>query len=180
MLAELAQQGRSVNASDVVMIEPLKASLFVERKVNDGDYGATTVGIHFPVELPLSSGDSAADVLAVDAAIKEGFWIAKAHVFEQIGRKFEDKDGVLLEVIEKVFPNSQEVAAPRGGGNGGNRPPVAPAAGMPDECEGCGGTDFYDNRPQKAEGKYSAKYPDFKCKNKDCAKAVWLSKKGGR
>ena len=43
------------------------------------------------------------------------------------------------------------------------------------ECPICGGP-MYDNR----ETKKSPKQPDYKCKDKDCDKAIWLEPKGGK
>lgn len=41
------------------------------------------------------------------------------------------------------------------------------------QCPDCGGP-MWDNR----ETKRSPKQPDYKCKNKQCDKAVWLEKRG--
>ena len=41
------------------------------------------------------------------------------------------------------------------------------------QCPDCGGA-MWDNR----ETKRSPKRPDYKCKNRQCDKAVWLEKKG--
>ncbi len=41
------------------------------------------------------------------------------------------------------------------------------------QCPDCGGA-MWDNR----ETKKSPKQPDYKCKNKQCDKAVWLEKRG--
>lgn len=41
-------------------------------------------------------------------------------------------------------------------------------------CPDCGGA-MWDNR----ESKRSPKQPDYKCKNKQCDKAVWLQKRDG-
>ncbi len=40
------------------------------------------------------------------------------------------------------------------------------------QCPDCGGA-MWDNRETK-----KGKQPDYKCKNRDCSKAVWLEKKG--
>lgn len=42
-------------------------------------------------------------------------------------------------------------------------------------CPKCSG-ETYDNRPKKASGEYSAKSPDFKCKNKECGGVIWPDK----
>lgn len=42
-------------------------------------------------------------------------------------------------------------------------------------CPKCGG-DVYDNRADKASGEKSAKWPDFKCKDKTCDWAQWPEK----
>jgi hypothetical protein len=54
-------------------------------------------------------------------------------------------------------------------------PKASPASDVP-ACPDCGG-DMYDNRPQKATGEFKANSPDFKCKNKDCNKAIWPKRK---
>lgn len=36
------------------------------------------------------------------------------------------------------------------------------------KCPACGSVKVYDNRADKAAGKRTKKYPDFKCANKDC------------
>lgn len=46
-------------------------------------------------------------------------------------------------------------------------------------CKQCGGNEFYDNRAKKASGEYKQNAADGKCKNKSCAKAVWLPKGDG-
>jgi hypothetical protein len=51
-----------------------------------------------------------------------------------------------------------------------SRPNLA-NAGAP-LCPTCGG-DCWDNRPKKASGQFSAKSPDFKCKNKVCGGVIW-------
>jgi hypothetical protein len=35
---------------------------------------------------------------------------------------------------------------------------------------------MWDNRPKKASGQFSAKSPDFKCKNQDCGGVIWPPK----
>ena len=45
------------------------------------------------------------------------------------------------------------------------------------ECPKCGGP-VYDNRADKASGKKGKKWPDFKCKDRDCNFAKWLKPKG--
>lgn len=44
------------------------------------------------------------------------------------------------------------------------------------KCPDCGG-EMWDNRPKKKSGEFSAKSPDFKCRNKDCGKVIWPKKK---
>lgn len=46
-------------------------------------------------------------------------------------------------------------------------------------CPDCGGA-LWDNREKKANGSFSAKSPDFSCKDKDgCNYGFWLESKGG-
>lgn len=42
-------------------------------------------------------------------------------------------------------------------------------------CPKCGGP-TWDNRPKKAAGTFSAKSPDFKCKDKTCDGVIWPDK----
>ena len=50
-----------------------------------------------------------------------------------------------------------------------------PASDVP-ECPQCAG-EMYDNRPQKKSGEFKPNSPDFKCRNKECGKAIWPEKK---
>lgn len=54
---------------------------------------------------------------------------------------------------------------------GGNGAKTEPAPDVPD-CPDCGGP-MWDNRGSKK----NPKQPDFKCKDGDCNKAIWLNKK---
>lgn len=47
------------------------------------------------------------------------------------------------------------------------------------QCPSCGG-EMFDNRADKASGARSAKWPDFKCKDRNCNKAIWPPKGGGQ
>lgn len=40
------------------------------------------------------------------------------------------------------------------------------------KCPECGGA-MWDNRPKKSTGEFSAKSPDFKCKDKNCEGVIW-------
>ena len=53
--------------------------------------------------------------------------------------------------------------------------PKAVVASDVPACPECGG-EMYDNRPEKLSGKFKPNSPDFKCKNKECAKAIWPPK----
>ncbi len=52
-------------------------------------------------------------------------------------------------------------------------PDFPPERKQPMQCPDCGGA-MWDNRQTKR----NPKQPDFKCKNKQCDKAVWLKPKG--
>ena len=163
--------------SDEVIIEAPKATIYVERKVQVRDYESMVVGMHYPVDLPLPEqfGERGADYLAaVDGAIKSAYVTVKAHIFEQLGLEFEDRNGVLIEKVAAKFEGAAEVQT-------NVRPLRAPdkkAAGQPESCASCGGTEFYDNRDRKASGEYKATYPDFKCRKQGCGKGIWLQKRG--
>ena len=50
---------------------------------------------------------------------------------------------------------------------------ATPADGAPPNCEACGGP-MWDNRKTK-----TGRQPDFKCRDRQCGKAVWLTPKPG-
>lgn len=62
------------------------------------------------------------------------------------------------------------------------KPPITTAApptyddDPPPSCPDCDGP-MWDNRRDKATGKSKPTYPDFKCKDRSCGKAVWIDKK---
>lgn len=43
------------------------------------------------------------------------------------------------------------------------------------QCPKCGGTEFWDNRLTKK----NPRGPDYRCKQRECGGAVWLTPKGG-
>jgi len=163
-------------AEEQVVITTPKSTVYIERSIQVRQYESLKVAIHYPVDFPIPPDEldsveaKAAYRAQVDTAIKEAYYIAKAHVYEQAGLTFEDRDGVLIEKVAKTFEGAAEVVT--------QRPPSAPrpqravAAGQPKRCENCSGSDFYDNRSSKANGKYKANAPDFKCKQ--CNKGIWL------
>jgi len=65
--------------------------------------------------------------------------------------------------------------------SGGSHPaPASEDTGLtPVVCETCGGP-VWDNRVDKASGKVSAKYPDWKCRDKACGWAGWDNSKSKR
>jgi len=50
------------------------------------------------------------------------------------------------------------------------------ADNSPGTCAKCNGP-IWDNRADKAAGKVSAKYPDWKCKDQDCGWVAWQDSK---
>lgn len=172
--------------SDETIIEAPKATLFVERSVKVRDYESLKVAMHFPVDLPVRTlyvdGQSGefqlgAYLTDLDEAIKAGFTTVKAHIFEQLGLEFEDKNGVLIEKVAAHFKGAAEIQTPRP--ERALKPvPSTPVEGQPATCAGCGGDKFFDNRQKKASGEYKSSAPDFKCANKPCSKGVWPEKRG--
>lgn len=171
-----------MSEAEVVVTAP-KATVYVERSIQVRQYESLKVGIHYPVELPMPTDDVHDGVWLeqVNNAIKGAFFTAKAHVYEQAGVKFDDKDGVLVEMVTAKFEGAAEVvASPRPSGAStavqAERPTVAPAptpASSGDKaCPECGGA-MWDNR----EGKKNPKAPDFKCKRADCDGIIWPPRK---
>jgi hypothetical protein len=163
--------------ADEVVVQAPKATVYVERSIQVRQYESLKVGIHFPVELPMpiENADSAAWLAATNEAIKGAFFTAKAHVYEQAGVHFEDKDGVLVEMVTAKFEGAAEVVAqpPR-------QAPAAPATEGDPKCPDCDGP-IYDNRPKKATGEYNPKAPDLRCQDKACGWVKWPPRgKGGR
>lgn len=50
--------------------------------------------------------------------------------------------------------------------------PQAPSRNGAAHCPICGGQ-MWDNRPKKADGSFSPKAPDFKCRDKTCEGVIW-------
>jgi hypothetical protein len=83
----------------------------------------------------------------------------------------EDFDRFLTNVNHTfgwLADNDFEPSSRRAGGDG----PSAEAAPDVPACPDCGG-EMWDNRADKK----SARAPDFKCKEKKCDKAIWLTAK---
>lgn len=162
------------NVSEDVVVEAPKATLFIERKVSPKQYESLTVGLHFPVELPLPAAtDSPASYAAACAvALTEGFAVLKVQVYDQLGIEYTDNNGVIAENIAAKIPGSTVAAstfkpvptvsqASTAGAQSGDVP----------SCPDCSGA-MYDNRV----GKRNPKGPDYKCKSTACNKAVWIKK----
>lgn len=165
----------------VVIVAP-KATVYVERAIQVRQYEPLKVGIHFPVDLPLVEVEGEGYHDAVDAAIKAAFFTAKAHVYEQAGVKFEDKDGVLVEMVTAKFEGSAEVVSsprptavpPPSSGDTRQGPNPATAGPVP-PCPDCG-SDQWDNRVKKYLGEYKPSASDFRCKSKSCGKSHWIGR----
>lgn len=169
-----------------VLIEAPKATLSIERSVQVRPYEQVKIGMFFPVNLPTGGppfGDSDEEKAyyeAVDKAVQDGFTTIKSHVFQQLGLEFEVKNGIIVESLIQTFPGSVEAppaANPNGQAQQAYKPPSAASPGVPESCPQCGGVGLYDNRADKASGKSKPTYPDFKCKDKACAKGIWLTKR---
>lgn len=165
------------NESEV--IQPLTATVgFVRKIAVNSQYNNTELSLYLPVEIPRVSdfdGDLEAYFKRVDENLRTGFTTAKGLVFEQLGLEYDDVNGILTEKVISHFPGATVEGASQ---QRPTAPASTPSAGMPAECPKCHGTDFYDNRPKKADGSYKANAPDFKCRAQGCGNGVWLKKKG--
>jgi len=61
----------------------------------------------------------------------------------------------------------------------GPKPSFPQADNVPHTCAKCNGP-IWDNRGDKAAGKVSSKYPDWKCKDQDCGWVAWVDAKPKR
>jgi hypothetical protein len=92
-----------------------------------------------------------------------------------LGLSAEDDDGAAARAGHK--PTTE---APQGGYRADSPPPPAKRAssakpvpsGFTPACPTCKGK-MWDNRPKKADGTFSAKSPDFKCRDKTCDGIIW-------
>jgi hypothetical protein len=133
---------------------------------------------HFSLEMEFSYPPEA-DLAAVAAMAADVFFQTKATVYEQAGLEMTlDEAGVLHEVVRKAIAADSTPAASGGGGGSAfpnpsdmNRPSHIKADVWRDLVENFG--DYYDNRPQKANGEYKSNAPDFK--HRDSGEAIWLT-----
>lgn len=102
---------------------------------------------------------------------------AAKEVYEEFdkrhGRPPSELEGKLA--ITFLLERIRETKRANGNGNG-NGKQDAPTPGAPEACPDCGGP-IWDNRSDKAAGKFGPKYPDFKCRDKTCDWAGWEKRK---
>ena len=150
--------------SDSTVVEAPHITVYFARKINDGNFGATEVGIHFPVDVADTEPETMERLYHVLA-------VAKATVYGQLGIEYTMDGQIVVEKVERAFPNSTEAPAASA-----PRPAASAPSGSPHAvfgtCAGCGGTDFWDNRQTK-----KGRQPDGKCKNRTCNKGIWLDSK---
>ena len=166
----------------------LQGTVGYERKVNleargGGKYESATASIFMQFEVD-PTVDS--DEILIEK-VRHAYLLARTSVFEQLGIPFQLSDGVAVELIGNAFPGAQvQAPVPSPPAQAAPTQPAsvpaasAPAAGeAPASCAKCGSTEgFWDNRENKASGKFNPKSPDFKCRNKACGNGVWLTAKG--
>lgn len=120
------------------------------------------------VPIPMPNGPTDAEFLAsVDQALLD----AKLSVWTALGIDYSVEDGVLVE--KPAAPAPRPAAT-----NGGNAAPRAAApSGHTSGDEKCGicGSFTYNNTAPGAKKKETS--PDYKCKNRDCGAAMWLTGK---
>lgn len=138
---------------------------------NGQQYDMHEASVSIPIPMPNGPTDE-----AFLASVDQGLLDAKVSVWTALGIEFTvSEDGSLLE-------KPQAQAAPRAasGGGGGNVTQLRPApAGVPDgdrqpdqSCGICGGATFNNTAPGAKKKPTS---PDYKCKNRECGAAMWLS-----
>lgn len=173
------------------------------RTVKVRDYESATAAVTITTVLDNLNGDRAANGDKILAAVRDGFFQAKAAVFDELGIQFDVSDsGVVMEAVRGTFGQVTEVhatpAAPAAPAAALAPPPAmtaapaaAPAAATADEPPYDAGT---QDREQKAANgrwaknrlqshpdefwdnrndKRNPKAPDFKHKNTGIG--VWLS-----
>lgn len=152
------------------------ATVYVSRKVSVKQYESMEVGIHLPVELPerIETDDDASYSLAVATSLQGGINLLKVQVFDSLGLKYTDEQGVIAETVEAHFAPPKASAPPRSAPAPSQAAPQADTTaadgGVP-ACPECKGA-MYDNRATK-----KGRQPDYKCKDRACNKAIWLDKK---
>lgn len=154
--------------------EPV-AYLKYEKKA--GDYNNEGVNVSIPIGIPAEGIGSQTFLKTVGETLEH----VKALAWDalRIEYTFDADKGVLVPNPAVAAPVLQ--AAPIGGGTP-PRPPAPPATGggavnpEPDQnCGVCGGPTFNNT----VTPKQNPRFPDFKCKNRDCQAAMWLTGKDG-
>lgn len=180
---------------------PTIGTVHFERKVQVRQYEAATASIFMQFEV-----DPDVDTTLQNA--KDAMAQSKALVFEELGLKFTvDDGGYVRELLDRHLGPTTEVgadessepqerparaaatarandnrrAAPSGGGNRAvNLDSVADRPDWLAACADCDGVEFWDNRAKIVAGEWKETSPHFKCARKDCGKAVWPPRKGGK
>ncbi len=159
-------------------INPLKGTVAFTRKISDGNYGGSEFFMSVQYDI-----DPTADGEQIIASARAAALQAKAVVFEQLGITHTlDESGVVTEQVVRAFPGTV-VTNDQGPAAGGDTPPHAGDTKDANEkrankawAEARYATnpgDFYDNRPDKASGKYKATSPDVK--HRSSGIGLWFS-----
>jgi hypothetical protein len=180
---------------EVVTEDTMQGLAKLTRSLN---LGTRDNNVHLGIELPfvVQPGWSW-EKIAASAA--DAMFQAKAIVYEQLGVEFTtNENGVLMEVVRASLPGTtverarddgrgRPPSGPSRQGGGGERRPAQPQS-FPDptfmECPPHVDADlwasiqdnpgeWWDNRADKASGKVSSKYPDFRPKNG--GQGVWIT-----
>ncbi len=172
--------------TEIVETAP-KAFVTFERavQVRPFETAKTSVMIQVPLE-----GVDISDQAALGAALKETCFVAKSTVFEQLGIEFTiTPDLVVQEILERALSateitpaeasriaetaNTVQSAAPRSAPSAGAK--LTGRAAW--EHLAANPSGWFDNRQDKANGKGSAKGPDFK--KKGSGEGLWLTGRDG-
>lgn len=139
--------------------------------VNADKYDVHEASISIPLPCPNGADQ---DFLSRAAQVLADM---KVEVWTALGIEYEIVDGNLVDKV--VTPTPRPVAQPSGNGSGGGSAPTqqtAQGGKAPDQaCGVCGGNTFNNTGPGD---KKNPKSPDYKCKNRDCGSAMWLTGNG--
>lgn len=138
------------------------------RKVQVRDYESAEafMSVQFDFD-PIAQIESDESLLT---RAKGAFYEAKAIVFDELGIEFDVVQGRIVEkIVEKTFGTTTEVKSD------GPRERVETTGNDNPSCPECNGQ-MWDNREKKKSGQFSAKAPDFKCRDKSCNGCVWPPK----
>lgn len=111
---------------------------------------------------------------------------ARANLDGNIVRELTGLKSVPLNELQRAWEGTTKDwnRCVKGRGYGSGKPEAVDngqsvSTGPAPNCPVCSGP-MWDNRKDKASGRSSPKSPDFKCKDKDCGKAVWEDSKSDK